>query len=177
MRVDECVSAAYALKAYSGMEYGKFRETAMRQVPREVFDRYGERLPEAFQRRARHYFTEVERVEKAVAAWRRGDIEEFGRTSFLSGHSSIENWQTGSPELIELCRIMEETEGIYGGRFSGGGFKGCCMALVDPAQAEGVAEQVGERYLKKFPEVKGRFSTHLCNSADGVLEQGGCIVG
>ena len=27
MRVDEVRSAAYALKAYSGMEYGKFNET------------------------------------------------------------------------------------------------------------------------------------------------------
>ena len=33
MRVDECRSAAYALKAFSGMEYGKFNETFLRDVP------------------------------------------------------------------------------------------------------------------------------------------------
>ena len=33
MRVDECRSAAYALKAFSGMEYGKFEETNLRDVP------------------------------------------------------------------------------------------------------------------------------------------------
>ena len=37
MRVDECRSAAYALKAYSGMEYGKFKETHLRDVPYEVY--------------------------------------------------------------------------------------------------------------------------------------------
>ncbi|MCQ2462946.1 MAG: hypothetical protein MJ177_06025 [Clostridia bacterium] len=39
MRVDECRSAAYALKAYAGMEYGKFSETCLREVPREVFEK------------------------------------------------------------------------------------------------------------------------------------------
>lgn len=33
MRVDECRSAAYALKALLGMEYGKFEETNLRDVP------------------------------------------------------------------------------------------------------------------------------------------------
>ena len=28
---------------------------------------------------------------------------------------------------------MTRTDGIYGGRFSGAGFKGCCMALIDPS--------------------------------------------
>ena len=36
MRVDECRSAAYALKAYAGMEYGKFKDTYLREVPYEV---------------------------------------------------------------------------------------------------------------------------------------------
>ena len=177
MRVDECRAAAYSLLAYAGMEYGKFRDTAMRQVPREVFDLYGERLPEPFRHRAMHYFTEMERVQKAVNAWKEGDIEELGRLSFLSGHSSIDEWETGSPELKELCRIMEGTKGIYGGRFSGCGFRGCCMALIDPAYTESISEEVSEQYLKKFPELNGKYSIHICDSADGVLGQGGCIVG
>ena len=31
---------------------------------------------------------------------------------------------------------MTRTDGIYGGRFSGAGFKGCCMALIDPSFKE-----------------------------------------
>jgi hypothetical protein len=46
MRVDECRSAAYALKAYAGMEYGKFGETNLRDVPVEVFRKFEDRLPE-----------------------------------------------------------------------------------------------------------------------------------
>ena len=46
MRVDELRSAAYALKAYAGLPYGKFGETHMREVPRAVYEEYRGRLPE-----------------------------------------------------------------------------------------------------------------------------------
>ena len=168
MRVDECRSAAYALKAFAGMEYGKFKDTYLREVPREVYEQYRDKLPEPWKRRAEHWYTEFERVEKGVQAWRRGDIEEYGRLSFESGKSSINNWETGSPELKTLYEIMTHTDGIYGGRFSGAGFKGCCMAIIDPAFEESIVKTVGEQYLKVFPALNGKYSAHICESADGV---------
>jgi len=168
MRVDECRSAAYALKAFAGMEYGKFDQTNLREVPYSVFEEYGTKLPENWRRRATHWYTEQERVEKGALAWRRGDIEEYGRLSFESGASSIYSWETGSDELVALYNLMKETEGIYGGRFSGAGFKGCCMALVDPSRTEEVCAAIGKRYLAQFPALEGKFSVHVCHSADGV---------
>ena len=169
MRVDECRSAAYALKAYAGMEYGKFNETHLREVPYEVYLTYRDRLPENFAKRAEHWYTEFFRVQKGAEAWRNGDIESFGKLSFESGHSSIYNWETGSPELKALYDIMTHTDGIYGGRFSGAGFKGCCMALIDPAYEESIARSVEAAYLKQFPALEGKYSTHICSSADGIL--------
>ena len=168
MRVDEAKSAAYALMAYSGVEYGKFKEAVLRDVPWAVFDRYKDRLPDNWRKRAEHFYTEFDRVQKGTEAWRRGDIEAYGRLSFESGHSSIYSWETGSDELRTLYEIMRNTDGIYGGRFSGAGFKGCCMALIDPAFAESIEQHVGEEYLKVFPQLKGKYSFHLCDSADGV---------
>ena len=168
MRVDECRSAGYALKAFSGMEYGKFGETFLRDVPYETYLQYKDKLPENWRKRAEHWYTEFQRVQKGAEAWRKGDIEEFGRLSFESGKSSIYNYETGSPELKELYEIMTRTEGIYGGRFSGAGFKGCCMALIDPAFEESICRTVTEEYLKVFPELEGKYSVHICESADGV---------
>ncbi len=170
MRVDECRSAAYALKAYAGMEYGKFEETNLRDVPPEVFNRYKERLPDNWRKRAEHWYSEFDRVQRGAEAWRRGDIEEYGRLSFESGRSSIYNWETGSPELKTLYEIMTKTEGIYGGRFSGAGFKGCCMALIDPAYENSIKENVTREYLKVFPHLEGKYSVHVCETADGVLK-------
>jgi len=125
MRVDELRSAAYALKAYAGMEYGKLKETYLRDVPYEVYKKYRNKLPETWKKRTDHWYSEYRRVEEGAEAWRRGDIEAYGKLSFESGRSSIENWETGSPELKTIYEIMLNTDGIYGGRFSGAGFKGC----------------------------------------------------
>ncbi len=168
MRVDECRSAAYALKALSGMEYGKFGDTNLRDVPYEVYLKYKERLPESWAKRAEHWYTEFLRVEAGAEAFRRGDIAGFGRLSFESGYSSIYNWETGSPELIKLYEIMRHTDGIYGGRFSGAGFKGCCMALIDPSYEEEILEKVEKEYIAAFPELKDNYSAHICRTADGV---------
>ncbi len=168
MRVDEAKSAAYSLMAFSGMEYGKFSDTVLRDVPRNVYEEYKEKLPENWRKRAEHWYTEFERVEAGAEAWRKGDIDIYGRLSFESGRSSVYNWETGSPELIELYEIMTHTDGIYGGRFSGAGFKGCCMALIDPSFEEKILEQVKNEYIKAFPHLKNKYSAYICNTADGV---------
>jgi len=167
MRVDELRAGVYCLQAFAGMEYGKFNEANARNVPFEIYQQYKDRLPEPFAKRCEHWYTEFKRVEAGAKAWRRGDIEEFGRLSFESGMSSIVNWQSGAPEQIRLYEIMRETDGIYGGRFSGAGFKGCCMALIDPAYTGSITERVTREYLKAFPHLAGKFSVHICESADG----------
>ena len=168
MRVDECRAAAYAIKGFAGMEYGKFEDTCLRDVPKDVYLQYRDRLPENWRRRAEHWYSEYDRVTAGVEAWRRGDIEAFGRCCFESGRSSIYNYETGSPELKKLYEIMTETEGIYGGRFSGAGFKGCCMALIDPAHEESILARVEREYTAAFPHLKEKYSAHICVSADGV---------
>lgn len=167
MRVDELRAGVYALRAYAGMEYGKFNQANARHVPFEIYRQYRDRLPESWARRCEHWYTEFQRVEAGAEAWRRGDIEEYGRLSFESGWSSIHNWESGAPEQIRLYEIMRETEGIYGGRFSGAGFKGCCMAMIDPGYEESITERVTREYLKAFPQLEGKYSVHICASADG----------
>ena len=168
MRVDELRAGVYALQAFSGMEYGKFDQANARDVAWDVYQTYKDRLPEPWRKRCEHWYTEFRRVEAGAEAWRRGDLEEYGRLSFESGWSSIHNWESGAPEQIRLYEIMRETDGIYGGRFSGAGFRGCCVALIDPGRADEIRAAVERKYLTSFPEMKGRYSFHLCESADGV---------
>ena len=104
----------------------------------------------------------------AAEAWRRGDIETYGRLSFESGASSINNWETGCPELKTLYDIMTHTEGIYGGRFSGAGFKGCCVALINPDYEQQITEQVTREYLQVFPELTGKYKCLCCETSDGL---------
>ena len=65
---------------------------------------------------------------------------------------------------------MRSTDGIYGGRF-------LVLALRDAAwplliiRAEQIAESVETKYLAVYPDLKGKYSFHLCESADGVSAQ------
>lgn len=168
LRQDECKAAAYALLGYAGLDYDTFANTRLRDVPYEVFDAYKDRLPELWRRRAEHYYSEFTRTEKGAELWRKGDMEGYGQLVFESGWSSVYNYECGCDELKKMYEIMTETDGIYGGRFSGAGFKGCCMALIRPDKAEEVEAKVTAEYLKEFPELSEKYSFHLCDSADGV---------
>jgi galactokinase/galacturonokinase len=63
-RVDEAKSAAYSLKALSGMEYGLYKDTRLRDVPPLVYEEYRDRLPLVFAKRAQHYYSEMDRYRR-----------------------------------------------------------------------------------------------------------------
>jgi galactokinase/galacturonokinase len=47
------------------------------------------------------------------------------------------------------------------------------MALIDPAKEDAILETVEREYLAAFPHLAGKYSAHICQSADGVkLESG-----
>ena len=168
LRQDECKAAAYALLGYAGLDYGAFADTRLRDVPFTVFDAYKNRLPEPWRRRAEHYYGEFARAERGAQLWRRGDLEGYGQLVFDSGRSSIENYECGCDELKTLYEILRDTRGVYGGRFSGAGFKGSCMAHIDPELTEEIGAKVSAAYLKAYPGLAGKYGYHLCASADGV---------
>ncbi len=167
-RVDELRCGVYALKAYARLEYGKLKDTNARDIPEEIYYKYKNGLPEQWRLRCEHWYTEQRRVKEGIEAWRNGDIEKFGRLSFESGESSVNNWQSGAPEQIKLFEIMKRTDGIYGGRFSGAGFKGCCLALIDPSYEDEIRKKITEEYTSAYPDLKEKFSVRICSSADGV---------
>lgn len=167
LRVGECRTAAWNMLAYANMPLKSLDKTFLRDVPRELYDTTRDRMPARFARRAEHFYSEYKRVRQAVTAWETGDLEWFGRLSFESCESSIHNYECGSPELISIYNAMRTTKGIYGGRFSGAGFKGACIALVDPEQEEQIRAEVSEKYLAEFPQYKKTFEVFFCTSEDG----------
>ena len=167
-RVDECKAAAYALMAYEDMEYGKYEDTYLRDVPYGVYVEHKDKLPDNWKKRAEHYYSEQRRVKDGIKAWREGNLEAFGKLISESGHSSIENYETGSIYLKKLQDILDNTEGVYGSRFSGAGFNGSSIAIVNPQYKQDIVEQVTQEYISSFPQLKDKFSIHFCKTADGV---------
>ncbi|MDR2658188.1 MAG: GHMP kinase [Oscillospiraceae bacterium] len=167
-RVEDMKAAALAMAAYRDKPTRSFAEARLRDVPLETYELYRDRLPEPWRRRAAHFFTEQQRIREGVGAWRGGDLERFGALIFQSGASTIRNMETSSPYLGKIYETILGMNGVYGGRFSGAGFKGCCMALTDPSRRDEIRERVTAGYLSAFPELEGKFAVFFCRSADGM---------
>jgi len=166
-RVDECKVAAWNLQELAGLPVQPFREVTLRDIPVDLYRQYRERVPGRFRRRADHYFTELERVKEGVAAWQNGDLNAFGAAVFASGLSSIEQYESGCPELTSIYRILSTTDGVYGARFSGAGYRGCCIGIVDPAAREEIRNRVSVEYPRRHPEYADTFQVHFTGTDDG----------
>lgn len=167
LRVFECKTAAWNMLAYHDQPLKSFDKTFLRDVPKETFEKTRDMMPTRFARRAEHFYSEYRRVRQGVTAWETGNLQLFGKLSFDSCESSIHNYECGSPELISIYRIMRPMKGIYGGRFSGAGFKGAVIALVDPAYKEEIARNLTEHYLSEYPEYEHSFKIYWVHPDDG----------
>ena len=167
LRVSECKTAAWDIQAYAGIPVKVMEKTFLRDVPKELFYQYKDQMPARFARRATHFYEEYKRVREGVTAWETGNLEWFGALSNASCESSIHNYECGSPELIAIYKAMRTTDGIYGGRFSGAGFKGACIALVDPVKKDSIEKEITKKYLAQFPQYRDSFQVYFCKSDDG----------
>ena len=167
-RVDELRCSSYMIKAFLGCQSHKFIDSNMRDVSYEDFLKYKDRLPKSFVLRCEHFYEECMRVEEGVSSYQSGDLEKFGKLISESGYSSIHKWETGTKELVSLYELLENCDGVYGTRFSGSGFKGCCIAIMDPKKENNIMRYVEEEYLKVYPELKMKYSSHICYTADGI---------
>ena len=163
-RVEECKVAATQLLGAVGRPDD---DALLVNLSPAEYAAHRERLSGAPARRAAHFFTEMERVTGGVHAWQRGDLDEFGRLMTASGDSSIRQYECGCPPLIDLYEILIDTPGVYGARFSGAGFRGCCVSLVAPAAAASAAEEVRRRYAERHPHLAEGAPVLVCRSDDG----------
>ena len=167
LRVHECRTAAWIMQAYDNVPLKTPDKTFLRDVSRDALAKYRDKMPKRFVKRATHFYSEYRRVREGITAWEKGDLNWFGRLSYESCESSIHNYECGSPELVAIYNAMRQTDGIYGGRFSGAGFKGACIALCDPGKIEAIEQSVREKYLAVFPQYKDAMECHFCDIADG----------
>lgn len=121
-------------------------------------------LPPVAYRRALHVVGEITRVEDGVQALRAGQLATFGRFMFESQDSSTRNFENSCAEIDALVDIARGLPGALGARLSGGGFGGITVHLVEAAQAQAYAQELGRQY-------RGRTGLTaditICNAADG----------
>jgi galacturonokinase len=143
-RVAECHQAAGLLQSGA---------VDLSEVPVEVFQEKKAALPDPLRRRAAHFFSEVTRVRLGAAAWAASDLTRFGQLMNESCASSIRQYEVGTETMIRLHEITSNANGVYGSRFSGGGYAGCVIALADRARAGQAAGDIAGAFARVHPEL------------------------
>ncbi|MDY7042276.1 MAG: galactokinase [Chloroflexota bacterium] len=139
--------------------------TALRDVSPEQFAEYQAHLPDGVRQRCRHVVHENDRVLRAVAALRAGDLDTFGWLMNKS-HASLRNdYEVSCPELDALVMAAWRVAGVYGSRMTGAGFGGCTVSLVDESAVGAFRERVTAAYQSAtgtVPEI------YVCRAEAGV---------
>jgi galacturonokinase len=164
-RVTECQEAARLLCENAGIKTEATPKLG--DIPFEIWQQYENQLPTPLDRRAKHFFTEVQRVQDGIKYWETGDINNFGRLINESCESSITNYESGSPQLISLQKLLKSCKGVYGSRFSGAGFRGSCIGLVNPKYKDEIVELINVQYPKLHPEVGSDYRILFTKQLDG----------
>ena len=116
-------------------------------------------------RRARHVVSENERVLKAVAALKAGDLAALGDLLRQSHASLRDDYEVTGIELDTLADAANAQESCIGARMTGAGFGGCAIALVRSDGVELFIENVQKIYTDKIGHDAGFFA---CSPSDGV---------
>lgn len=170
-RVDECKVAGWIMQELSASKVTTLSEIKLRDIPTKVYREYMDELPGRFRRRANHFYKEMVRVENGIVAWEEGDIVTFGQLMFSSGESSVHQYECGCPELISIFNILKECSGVYGARFSGAGYRGCCIGLINPDYKKEIKDMIDEKYPMAHPDYKDSYRVYFCKTADGARLQ------
>jgi galactokinase len=173
-RVDECKIAASILAEFAGKPPMSLKDIRLRDIEQKEWQEFCKQIPGRFARRARHFFTEQDRVLRGAEAWRSGDLSLFGKLMTQSGDSSVENYQCGCPELITIFEILKHAPGVYGTRFSGAGYRGCCVGIINPSKRKEIREAIDRAYPTAHPRYTDKYSVIFCSTADGATVVESC---
>jgi galactokinase len=150
--VEECAEAARRLGV------GSLRDATLASL---------NRLDGIGLKRARHVFTENDRVERFVAAAAKEDAAGMGRVVSESHLSLRDDYEVSCAELDFLVDAALRVDGVFGARMIGGGFGGSTVNLVNPKGIDVLRDTLTREYLAHYglkPEI------HVCLASAGASE-------
>jgi len=125
---------------------------SLRDVTAEQLKKNKGKLSELVHRRARHVIGEIERTTHAAEGIRNSNWPTVGQLMYASHYALKDDYEVSCAELDVIVEIAEEIGakgGVYGCRMTGGGFGGCCVALVKAAAVESISKKIAGDYKKK----------------------------
>jgi len=125
---------------------------SLRDVTPEQLEKARGKMSEVVYRRARHVIGEIERTVHAAEGIRASSWPSVGNLMYASHASLRDDYEVSCAELDAVVEIAEDIGykgGIYGCRMTGGGFGGCCVALVKAGDVDGITKKIAADYKAK----------------------------
>ncbi len=110
------------------------------------------KMSEVVYRRARHVIGEIERTVKAAKEIRASNWTGTGQLMYASHASLRDDYEVSCQELnvvVEIAKEIGLKGGVYGCRMTGGGFGGCCVALVKANAVDAITKKIASDYHVK----------------------------
>ena len=143
-RREQCEKALEMLqKVVSISSLGELSESEFEEYKYAITD-------SVLARRAKHAVYENVRTEKAAEALRNNQLEAFGQLMNESHLSLHEDYEVTVKETDFLVRSAWRQEGVLGARMTGGGFGGCCIAIVENDEVDSFIDHVGADYEEEI---------------------------
>ena len=100
------------------------------------------------EKRAEHVVMECDRVNRAVEALKKGNIEELGQLLNESHYSLRDLYEVTGKELDTLSSLARLEKGCLGSRMIGAGFGGCTISIVKKNMVNSFIRHVDTAYSK-----------------------------
>lgn len=124
--------------------------TSLRELEHRHLQQALDVLPRRYRPVVRHLVTENQRVQKLVAAARRGDWQMFGVLLLMSHASLRDDWNCTNEQvdfIVEQAEAMS-LEGLYGAFASGR--SGCALLLGKPFAVPPCLDAIQTAYTERF---------------------------
>ena len=125
---------------------------SLRDVSPDQLEKGKGKLSEVVYRRARHVIGEIERTVHAAEGIRASNWPGVGNLMYASHASLRDDYEVSCAELDAVVEIAEDIGyqgGVYGCRMTGGGFGGCCVALVKAGAVDAITKKIAADYKIK----------------------------
>lgn len=116
-------------------------------------------------KRAHHVISENERTVACADALIAGDLQKVGEYMYASHDSMRDDFEITVPEIDYIVEVLADVLGTKGGaRMTGGGFGGCCVALMPSDMVDEAKAAIEEKYEAKTGIME---SIYICTPQDG----------
>ncbi|MEI8290692.1 MAG: galactokinase [Verrucomicrobiota bacterium] len=125
---------------------------SLRDCTADQLDKAKGKLSEVVYRRARHVIGEIERTTHAAEGIRQSNWPTVGQLMYASHYALRDDYEVSCKELdivVEIAEDIGSKGGVYGCRMTGGGFGGCCVALVKADCADAITKKIAADYKAK----------------------------